>query len=99
LDHADVIAVLGAETRGNAQLAVRDVVEQFVTGHFGSSLSFGPQGPFTEAVLPFQRPYRQRGTARKRREACAKAAKKGTVAEATVPPFWHLLHHCCGQNV
>src|SRR5690606_5601644 len=53
LDHADVVTIIGGETCGNAQVAVRDVVEQFVTGHFGSSRFFGPQGvPSPEATLP-----------------------------------------------
>src|SRR5690606_41466148 len=46
LDHADAVAMLLAETRGDTQVAVRDVVEQFVTGHLGSSrLSWTAGGP------------------------------------------------------
>src|SRR5690606_18203103 len=85
--HADLVAELGAEVGADAQVLVRDVVEQLVAGHRESrmgcaapALRTGTPGSFDHS----HRPWAPQGV-----PWSPGPAKKGTAAEATVP-----VHQC-----
>src|SRR5690606_32708867 len=62
----------------------------FVTGHFGSTCPSDRGGPFTGAVLPPGDHIGNRVSPASGARSAARGEKKGTVTEATVPPFMAL---------
>src|SRR5690606_2355062 len=52
LDHAGVVAELLTEAGGNAQVLVRGVVEQFVSGHLGSLHFLQPAPSIPGCIAP-----------------------------------------------
>src|SRR5690554_6323606 len=70
---------------------MRDVVEQFVTGHFGSNLFFGPRGSlFAKAVLPPEDHIGNRASPASCARPAARRQKKGPSPKRRSLPFLEL---------